>query len=144
MAKRGRKPILDEYKRREILAILAVGGSRPVAAAYVGCTASTIRNTADRDPEFGRRLRDVEARLETICLRSVYAAAMRATDGAAAWLAERGLPFPMLQPTGEPDAGGRCGQRNGNLQPAVVPRARNSTRNDRLIHPRSQPGGTPT
>ena len=33
----GRKPLLDEAKRREICEILAIGGTRTLAAAYVGC-----------------------------------------------------------------------------------------------------------
>ena len=60
MAKCGRRPVLDEIKRREILAILAVGGSRRVAAKYVGCAVSTIQNTADRDPQFAAQLHRME------------------------------------------------------------------------------------
>ena len=38
-----RPPVLDDAKRREILAILAVGCSRRAAAQYVGCAPRTIR-----------------------------------------------------------------------------------------------------
>ena len=57
MSRRGRPPVLDEAKKREILAIVAVGCSRSTAAAYVGCATSTIQNTADRDPAFAEKLR---------------------------------------------------------------------------------------
>ena len=55
MGQRGRPPVLDEAKKREILAILTVGCSRRTAARYVGCTASTIQNTAERDAHFARK-----------------------------------------------------------------------------------------
>ena len=35
-SKPGRKPVLDDAKRREICAILAIGGTRRMAARYVG------------------------------------------------------------------------------------------------------------
>ncbi len=90
MAKCGRKPVLDEVKRAEILAILSVGCSRPVAAKYVGCVAATIQNTADRDPEFAEQLRHKEYGLEVGYLENIRSAAR---DGrywrAAAWALER-------------------------------------------------------
>ena len=48
----GRPPSLDEAKRRKIIALLANGSSRRVAARVVGCAHSTITRTAERDPEF--------------------------------------------------------------------------------------------
>ena len=50
----GRPPVLDDAKRREICAILAMGGNRETAARYVGCHRTTIANTAERDEEIGR------------------------------------------------------------------------------------------
>ena len=41
----GRKPAPDDAKRREIFAILAIGGTRTMAARYVGCSLDTIGRT---------------------------------------------------------------------------------------------------
>ena len=90
MARRGRKRILDGYKRREILAILAVGGSREMAAQYVGCSAVTIQNTADRDPTFAERLRRKEKQWEVGYLDRIRVAARHERYWrAAAWALER-------------------------------------------------------
>jgi len=58
-AKRGRPTVLDADKKRDILTILAMGGTRRTAAEYVGCTRQTIRNTANRDPQFAARLQEI-------------------------------------------------------------------------------------
>ena len=76
MVRRGRKRLLDGYKRREILAILAVGGSREVAANYVGCSIQTIQNTADRDPAFAEKLRKKEQNVEINYLENIRQAAI--------------------------------------------------------------------
>lgn len=90
MAKRGRPPVLDGYKRREILAILAVGCTRSTAAKYVGCAVSTIQNTADRDPEFAVRLRKSEHSSEIGYLENIRSAARNERYWrAAAWALER-------------------------------------------------------
>ncbi len=90
MAKCGRRPVLDEYKRREILAILAVGCTRQVAAEYVGCDASTIRRTAQRDPEFAEQLRRKELQSEIGYLENIRNAARSERYWrAAAWALER-------------------------------------------------------
>lgn len=90
MAKRGRKRILDGYKRREILAILAVGGSREMAAGYVGCSPTTIQNTADRDGKFAEQLRRKEKQWEIGYLDSIRTAARNERYWrAAAWALER-------------------------------------------------------
>ncbi len=90
MAKTGRPPVLDEYKRREILAIVSVGCSRRTAARYVGCSVSTIQNTAERDPAFGQRLRRAEQSAEVGYMRNIQkAAAKEQYWRAAAWALER-------------------------------------------------------
>lgn len=93
MAKCGRRPVLDEGKRREILAILSVGCSRRTAAKYVGCAVSTIRNTAQRDPEFAEQLGRAECNLEIAFLGNIQKAARKEQYWrAAAWALERTKP----------------------------------------------------
>lgn len=93
MAKCGRRPVLDEFKKREILAILAVGCSRRVAAAYVGCSPSTIANTAGRDPQFAEALRHADHQTEIGYLQAIQKAAKKEQYWrAAAWALERKNP----------------------------------------------------
>lgn len=93
MARPGRKPILTEALKRDIIAILAVGCSRRAAAAYVGCTTRTIRNTALRDPQFARQLRSAEGRQELTYLKQIHEAAKKPQYWrAAAWFLEHRLP----------------------------------------------------
>lgn len=93
MAKRGRKPVLDNIKRREIIAILSVGCSRRTAAKYVGCAVSTIQNTADRDATFAKQLREAEYTTEIGFLKNIKDAANKAQYWrAAAWALERKNP----------------------------------------------------
>ncbi len=90
MAKGGRKPVLDEYKRREILAILGVGCSRRVAAKYVGCAVSTIQSTADRDPDFAQELDRKENVSEIGYMENIRNAGRNQRHWrAAAWALER-------------------------------------------------------
>jgi hypothetical protein len=56
-SKPGRKPGLDDAKRREICAILAIGGTRRMAAHYVGCSVDTVGRTALCDPAFAAQIR---------------------------------------------------------------------------------------
>ncbi|MEE9601721.1 MAG: hypothetical protein V3V75_00345 [Thermoguttaceae bacterium] len=93
MAKRGRKPVLDRIKRREIIAILSVGCSRRTAAKYVGCAVSTIQNTADRDADFAKQLREADCKTEIGFLKNIKEAANKAQYWrAAAWALERKNP----------------------------------------------------
>ena len=93
MAARGRPPLLDDGKKREILAILAVGGSRRTAAGYVGCAVSTIQSTACRDAEFGRAIRHAEHQSELAYLKNIQTAAKKEQHWrAAAWALERKNP----------------------------------------------------
>ena len=89
----GRPPTLDERKRRQIIAILANGSSRRVAARAVGCSTSTIQRTADRDPEFAAELDAAEQTLEIEALRHIRQAAKNGRYWrASAWLLERRNP----------------------------------------------------
>jgi hypothetical protein len=89
----GRPPILDATKRAEICAILAVGGSRAIAAQYVGCHPDTIRNTAQRDPEFAASLERAESGHEVKHLTFINKAAEEGRYWrAAAWALERKYP----------------------------------------------------
>ncbi|HEV2972482.1 MAG TPA: hypothetical protein VGY55_21095 [Pirellulales bacterium] len=84
---------LDETKRREVCAILAVGGTRLMAASYVGCAPSTIRRRALRDPEFAEQLRKSELSAEITFLKSIQAAVGDVKQWrAAAWALERLFP----------------------------------------------------
>lgn len=93
MAKRGRKPVLDEIKKQQIIALLAVGCSRRTAAKFVGCDVATIRNTAARDPAFGEKLCETESGEEFKYLRNIKRAAQEEKYWrAAAWVLERRFP----------------------------------------------------
>jgi len=91
MATIGRPRALDDYKRREVCALVAVGCGIEGAARYVGCNAVTIRREALRNPEFHEQLRNAELTCELEPLRAMKRAA--ATHWrAAAWLLERTQP----------------------------------------------------
>lgn len=93
MARRGRPPVLDEGKRREILAILSVGCSQTMAASYVGCSRSTIRREAQREPKFADRLRRAVCNAEVGLIRNIRNAAKKEQYWrAAAWALERTFP----------------------------------------------------
>lgn len=84
---------LDAAKRREICAILSVGGTRAMAATYVGCATATIRATARRIPEFAEQLRKTELGPEITFLKAIQAAAGDVKQWrAAAWALERLFP----------------------------------------------------
>jgi hypothetical protein len=93
MAKRGRPPVLDERKQREILAIISVGCSRRCAAYYVRCSPKTIRNTAKRDPEFAENLKQADSHGEVFWMKCINAAAKKEQYWrAAAWALEHIRP----------------------------------------------------
>ena len=90
MTKRGRPPVLDSGKKREILAMLTVGCSRRTAARYVGCAAATIQNTAERDPQFAEQLHHADHLAEIEYLKNIRKAAKKEQGlRAAAWALER-------------------------------------------------------
>ena len=111
MAKCGRPPVLDEAKKREILAIVAVGCSRSMAATYVGCAISTIQNTAERDPTFAEKLRQAVYSTELGLLKNIRNAAKKEQYWrAAAWALERRFPerYARRGPTSSPSNRSRC------------------------------------
>jgi hypothetical protein len=89
----GRPPVLDQIKRQKILAILANGSSRRVAAQYVGVATSTVIRTAQRDPDFAAELARAEQNAEIDALHFLRRAARKDRYWrAAAWLLERRNP----------------------------------------------------
>jgi hypothetical protein len=89
----GRPPVLDDAKKGEICAILAVGCSRATAARYVGCHPDTIRNTAERDEDFAMALERAESKHEVKHLAFIDKAAKEGKYWrAAAWALERKYP----------------------------------------------------
>ena len=93
MGKRGRRPVLDDKKRGQILAILSVGCSQNMAAQYVGCAVSTIQRTAERDPTFAKSLREARGNAEIGLVKNIRNAAKKEQYWrAAAWALERGFP----------------------------------------------------
>jgi len=82
---------LDEAKKREIVAILTVGGKRVTAADYVGCAVSTIARTAERDAEFADALRQAKSRHEIVNLQNIQDAGKKSWR-ASSWLLERSFP----------------------------------------------------
>ncbi len=90
----GRPPVLDEDKRRTVIAMVANGSSRRMAAAYIGCAPSTITRTAARDPEFAAQLGRAECNVETEALALIRKAARNECHWrAAAWILERKNPI---------------------------------------------------
>jgi hypothetical protein len=89
----GRPAVLDEVKRREICAILAVGCNRETAARYVGCHRTTIQRTAARDEAFAEALLHAESTHEILHLTNINKAAKEVRYWrAAAWALERKYP----------------------------------------------------
>jgi hypothetical protein len=85
--------VLDDAKRREIVAILSVGCSQRTAAKYVGCTVQTIHRTALRDAKFAEKLRQAKCGAEIGLLKNIRNAAKKEQYWrAAAWALERGFP----------------------------------------------------
>lgn len=93
MGKCGRPPVLDDRKRGQIAAILAVGCSQSVAAQYVGCAVKTIQRTAERDPKFAEELDKAKSNAELGLVKNIRNAAKKEQYWrAAAWALERGFP----------------------------------------------------
>jgi hypothetical protein len=91
MSNPGRPRALDEYKRREICALISVGCGIEGAAKYVGVRPITIRREALRNPEFHKQLCNAELASELEPLRAIRKAADTHWR-AGAWLLERTRP----------------------------------------------------
>ena len=63
--------ILDEAKRKQIIGVLAVGGTRTLAAKLVGCDPRTLYNTAKADPKFAEEIIQAETCPEYHLLRKL-------------------------------------------------------------------------
>jgi hypothetical protein len=57
----GRPRVLTSEKKQQVLAFIAGGGSRKMAAAYVGVSVTTLADEARRDEPFAVRLEQAEA-----------------------------------------------------------------------------------
>ena len=85
------REVRDPIKRAQIPALLKLGCSRRMAAKQVGCAASTITRTADRDERFHDQL--AEAQADVRALRLIrHAADQEKYWRVAAWLLERRNP----------------------------------------------------
>ena len=76
---------LDETKKAQICAMLAVGCSLATAARYVGCCVKTIYNACEADLHFLDQMDHAAAEAELAALNSVQAGA-KTSWRAAAWL----------------------------------------------------------
>lgn len=84
---------LDDVRKREVFAILNVGGTRLMAAEYVGCHVETIRKAAIRDRAFAKQLRRAELGPELTFLRNIQQASKDPRQWrASAWALERLYP----------------------------------------------------
>ena len=89
---------LDEARRGKIAAVITVGGSRLTAARYVGCSVSTIRKTAERDPEFAAQLAEAEAKHEILHLSNINGAGKEPRHWrAAVWSLELAYPYRYVR-----------------------------------------------
>jgi hypothetical protein len=84
--------ILDDFKREQIIGILSVGGSRVLAANYVGCHPRTIYNAAKANPDFAERINRAESDPEYHLLSAVTDAGKKGVAHAAKWALERLYP----------------------------------------------------
>lgn len=90
-ARVGRPRILDAAKQREIIALVSAGSGLAEAARYVQISVDTIRREAQRDDDFGTRLRTAEltSRMRPLAILNEAASAHWR---AAAWMLERTMP----------------------------------------------------
>lgn len=87
------RTVLDEGRQREVCAILAMGGSRAIAAAYVGCHPNTIRKLILRDEAFAQAVDQAESKHEVAQLSYINSAGKEGRHWrAAAWMLEHRYP----------------------------------------------------
>ena len=93
VAKARKCSILSAVKKREILAIVAVGCGRRTAAAYVDCKPSLIAREMEKDEAFAAEIHRHETNPEIGFMRNIQDAAQKAQYWrAAAWWLERRNP----------------------------------------------------
>jgi hypothetical protein len=84
---------LDAGKKEQVIALVAVGCGRRIAARYVGCSTRTIRRAALRDAAFAARLRQAQHHAEVHYLQQIRKAAQKEQYWrAAAWVLEHTIP----------------------------------------------------
>lgn len=86
------RKILNNFNKSKVLAIVSHGGTRNMAANYVGCHPRTIFNESVADPKFASDLRHAEVTTEYLMLKSVTDAGRQGTVHAAKWVLERLYP----------------------------------------------------
>ena len=85
--------VLDEQERRQICAVLSMGGTRQVAAWYVGCLLGAIRRTAALVPQFHLDLCRAQAQHELAQLNVLRDAARSEKNWrAGVWILEHRYP----------------------------------------------------
>jgi hypothetical protein len=95
--RRGRPPLFDETKRRELCNLLRLGCTISKAARLVGISRRGVLYAAKRDPALAERIRIARQESEIAALRNVQAASSK-NWRAAAWLLERGSRQPRRKP----------------------------------------------
>ena len=91
MSTTGRPRALDEFKQREICALISAGCSFREAARYVRCDRTTIQREARRNPHFRRQLDEAAVAAE-LCPLKAMQQAVGSHWRAAAWMLERTRP----------------------------------------------------
>ena len=90
MTRRGRRCVLDDKKKDIIIAIVKSGCGRITAARFVECAARTITNTANRDPDFAKKLSQAESAAEIVHIENINRAGRDVKYWrASAWMLER-------------------------------------------------------
>lgn len=85
--------LLDDDEKRQVCAILSVGGDRQTAAACIGCSRRTLRRTIRCDPQFAADVIRAEASAELSHVRNVHKAARDEKHWrASTWWLERRRP----------------------------------------------------
>ena len=90
------KPIdspLSDEQRRQILAVLRIGGDRETAVRVVGQTKASLQTALVNDPQFAQDVRQAEAAAKLIHMQNIHNAAQDPRDWRASqWWLERRYP----------------------------------------------------